>query len=272
MILFGRQVFVEFGLPGAPGRQFCDLRIAFSADFSRESTPNKGTVEVYNLAPTSLDLLQTPGIVVRVFAGYDVPRLIAQGNPVPNGVSIERRGPDRVAKAEFQDGGRAYQGARVTVNVATPTTLSAVLNLVAAQVGLPIGAIRPPSGADVALPHGAQFAGPARDVLDRLGRSLGADWFVRDGALCFVGSGSDTGETMLVIGPGNLVGSPAPKDKGRIEATALLEPSLRPGRLFQVQSERINGVYVADSVRFQGDNWATPFYATVTGIPFGGGR
>lgn len=266
MLLFGRQVYAQFGLPGTEGRSFKDLRISFSAEFTRAGTPNKGSVDIYNLAPESLQAIQLPGVVVRVFAGYDVPRLIFSGNPVKNGVKILRQGPDRIAHVEVQDGGNVYAGARVSLNFATDTTLSQVLAAVSAQVGLPAGAIRPPG--DVHLPYGCTYSGPARDILDRLARGLGSDWFIRDGALCFVGSGADTGETVLVISAdsGNMVNSPAPQDDGKVEVTALLDPSLRPGRLFQIRSERVNGLFICDSVRFQGDTHAQPFYATAIGI------
>lgn len=265
--LFGRQVFVEFGQPGAVGRRFEDLRVAFSTESSRSGTPGKATIEVYNLAPDSLTLLQERGATVRLWAGYDVPRLIFAGDPVAGGVRIERRGPDRIARVEAQDGGRAYQSARVSLSYAADTSLSEVLAELVRQTGIPAGSIRLPR--DVRLPHGLVYSGPARDLLDRIARAAGGDWWSRDGALCLAGTGVDTGEIALVASAedGNMIGSPVPQDGGRVEVVVLLEPSLRPGRLLDVRAERTRGVYVIESVRFSGDTHGQPFYASCVAAP-----
>jgi hypothetical protein len=65
-----------------------------------------------------------------------------------------------------------------------------------------------------------------------------------------------------------LIGSPAPKDDGGIEIVGLLEPSFRPGSLFDVRSTAYTGVYRAELVKFTGDSgWSNPFYVTATGKP-----
>ncbi|MFA9271870.1 MAG: hypothetical protein ACEQSX_14160, partial [Baekduiaceae bacterium] len=84
----------------------------------------------------------------------------------------------------------------------------------------------------------------------------------------FVGAGEDTGETAVVFSAaaGNLIGSPTPKDGGKLEVKALLAPSIRPGKMFSVESADYSGRYVADDVEFNGDSgWETPFYVTATG-------
>ena len=266
MALWGRQVILSIGPEGGEGRQFAGFRVRFRVKMSRSSTPNDATIEAYNLSPTSIALAQEPTSVVELRVGHDVPLLIFRGNPTKNGVRFERNGTDTVLHIEAQDGGRAYREARVSVSYSTATSAQQVFDAVAEQMGLPQGTIRVP--ADVTFPRGIVLNGPARDVLDRLTRSLACEWFVRDGVLQFVGQGEDTGESAVVFSAtaGNLVGSPTPKDDGTLEVKALIAPSLRPGKVFSVQSADYNGLYVADDVEFQGDSgWETPFYVTATG-------
>ena len=269
MALFGRQVILQIGPEGGTARSFEGFRVTFDVKMSKSSTPNSAVIEAYNLNPTSIALAQDPTSLVRLFVGYDVPRQIFQGNPIANGVRLDRRGPDRVLRLELQDGGRAWQEARVSVSFATSTTLRQVYDAISAQLGLPAGTVR--IAEDFTFPQGVTLTGPARDVLDRLAVSTSSDWFIRDGAIQFIGATEDTGEQAVVFSAtaGNLIGSPTPKDNG-IEVTALLAPSLRPGKTFSVQSADYNGLYVAGDVSFRGDSgWDRPFYVTAVGTPSG---
>ncbi len=264
--LFDRQVIVEVGVPGQTGRRFTDLRMTLQVKDARTSTPRSATVEVYNPSPDSIAAAQQRGATVRVLAGYELPRLVFQGDPVKGGVRLDRRSTDRVLHLELQDGGRALTEARVNVSFSTSTTARQVYDAVAAQLGLPAGTIRLP---DRELPHGVHLQGRASEVLDRLARSAGSDWFVRDGAVQFIGRKESTGETALVISGtnGNLIGSPAPKEDGSIEVTALLDPSMRAGMPFVLDSLDYRGTYTAKSVDFDADTHGAAFYMRVTGAP-----
>lgn len=245
------------------------MRVSFDVKMSTSSTPNSAVIEAYNLAPESIALAQAKDAVIRLFVGYDAPLQVFAGNPTKDGVRMERRGPDRVLRIEAADGGKAFKEARVNVSFSTSTTLRQVFDSVSTQLGLPEGTIRLTE--DLSFPKGITLAGPARDVLDRLARSTASEWYIRDGALQFVGEGEDTGETAVVFSSiaGNLIGSPTPKDDG-IEVTALLAPALRPGKPFQVESKDYNGLYTATDVAFKGDSgYDRPFYVIATGKPRG---
>lgn len=283
-MLFGRQVALQFGTETTPGRSFTDLTVGFRVELARAGRPGTARIEVKNLDRTSIAQLQTPRAIVQLLAGYDVPRMIFRGNPVKNGVTTRQQGATSITTIDAHDGGRAYQDATVNVSFSTETSLAQVFEVVAAQLGLPRGTIRLPPGGDVLrFPHGCVLSGKASTVLDRLARAAAADWFVRDGVLQFVGQGTDTGETAVVFSSanGNLIGSPSPKTPtaastpsataprpGTIEITGLLDPSMRPGRLFVVESPTLTGTYIARDVTFVGDSgFETAFYAVITGEP-----
>jgi hypothetical protein len=270
--LFGRKVRLEFGTPGTTGKAFDDLRIGFRVDMSRESTPNKARIVAYNFNADSVALLQKPDAVIRLLVGYDVPRLIFEGNPIKHGVRQTHDGPDRILAIEAQDGGRAYQHARVDVSYAAQTSYRKVFDAVALATGLPLGTVQVPDGT---FAQGLVLAGTARGALDTLAAATGCHWFIRDGVLHFLDADGDTGETAPVFSAktGNLIGSPVPTDDG-LEVRALLDPSVRPGRKFKVEAREHTGVYVARDVTFEGDNgYETPFYVTTTGKAYvPGGR
>lgn len=266
MALWQRQVIVRIGPPGGAGRQFTGLRTSFDVKMTRQSTPNEGTIEVYGVSGASAALIQSPDSMIELLVGYDVPRLIFRGNPVRDGVRVESRGPDRVLHVEAQDGARAYETARVSVSFSQEVSFQEVFDAVAAQLGLPTGTLRTDS--DVRFVNGVTLVGQARDILDRLALSTGSEWLVRDGVLSYVGAGEDTGEQAVVFSAdtGNLVGSPSVKD-GAVQVKALIEPSMRPGKPFRVQSRDVNGDYTASEVLFQGDSTQGDFYVVVTGRP-----
>lgn len=267
MILFNRQVIVRLIPPGGgSARELRGLRVSFEVRMSASGTPNQGTIQIWNPAPESVSVIQQPGATIELWAGYDVPTLLFRGNPSTSGVTLTRPVPDRVLKVEAQDGGDTYSLARVTISTAAPITAEAIVAEALRQAGVPAGAVRVPPG--YALPS-FTFQGALRDLMVRLAELTGAQWFLRDGAVCFLEAGGDTGEQAIRISgqAGNLIGSPAPKD-GSVEVKALLAPTLRPGMLFELQSLDYNGLYVASDVKFTGDSgFDTPFYMITVGAP-----
>ena len=65
---------------------------------------------------------------------------------------------------------------------------------------------------------------------------------------------------------GNLIGSPVPKSGGKLEVTALLAPTIRPGKVFGVESEDYSGLYTAEDVSFKGDTHGQSWYVVAVGV------
>ena len=270
MSLFGRRARLQLGLPGTTGKEFLcggpgEFRLTFDAKMSATGDPNTATIEVYNLAAATVALAQDPECEVRLLVGYDTPTLVFVGNPIADGVRLDRRGPDRVLHIEAADGGRSYGEARCSISMATPTTAQQVFDEVIRQTGLALGVTRVPS---YTFQSGYVFQGQASDALAKLAASCGATTYTRDGALVFIEAGGDTGEQAVVFSgsAGNLIGSPTPKDGGKIEVKALLAPTIRPGKVFSVESEDYNGLYVAEDVSFKGDTHGQDWYVVAVGV------
>lgn len=265
MSLFGRQVILDIGTEGATGKSFSDFRISFKVEMDRSREPNKAKIEAYNLSPDTIALAQKEDSIVRLTVGYDVPLQIFRGNPIQGGVTLEKRGPDRVLVIEAQDGQRNIQEARLNVSYATDTKFSKIIADITEQLGLPEGTIE---ADDITLSQGVVLTGPAADVLDSVCESLGVQWFIRDGVLQIISSDETTGESSIVFSSvtGNLVGIPKKKDTG-VEIVGLISPSLRPGKPFRVESENVNGNYIVDSLIFTGDSgFSNDFYVSAVGV------
>ncbi len=264
MTLLGREIELQLGPPDPRnGRSYRDIRIDFKVEHTDRADPSSAVIEIYNVADESVAMAEDPASVVRLLAGYDEPRLVFTGNPVKDGVRLERRGPDRILKIEAQDGARAYQLAHLTISRAGEVSARTLIDAAAAELGLPseieLGEAR--TLRDYA------FAGPARQILDDLTKTTGSEWSIVDDVLVVRPIGSPLFDRAIEFSAdrGNLVGSPVPTNEG-VELVGLLEPTLRPRRRFVVKSERVSGVFRATDVIFEGSQWTQPFYVRLKGV------
>lgn len=69
-ILFNRLVELRIGKAGEEGRLYRDLRIEFDVDKNRESNANTGKISIYNLNPSSRNLINDEGQKFELKAGY----------------------------------------------------------------------------------------------------------------------------------------------------------------------------------------------------------
>ena len=274
MQLFGRQVVLQIGVAGTVGKSITGLRMRFKVDYSRTSDPHTATITVYNLSLASYAMLQQRLAIVRVLAGYTVPLQVFVGNPIKDGLSRERQGPDWVTTIQAQDGGRALGETRVEISFTTSTTMYQVYSVLLAAMGIPQGSV----SADVIsqlsavqLTQGFVYSGPAQPLLHRIALSIGADGFVSDGALQIVPRDGALLDPAPIFSTTtrNLIGNPIRRADGKVEITALLDAGMRPGRRFIVQSREINGTFTAEDVTQEGDSggWEKPFYTHLVGRP-----
>lgn len=250
---------------------FTGLKIAFDVTKTIKSSPrNKATVTVHNVAEEVFEQLveRRRELVMRVYAGYEVPGLVFTGNPVKNGLSFEwDGGTDRVLSIEAQDGYRAYQRARLNLTLdAESVTLEEVVIEAAKQMGLPAGVIEIPG--DAQLTQGVALYGPAGPVLERIAKSVGADVSIQNGSLQFL----PKNKARRRQGPRysnqlrNIVQQPKFTDEG-VKLTVFLDSSIEPGDRFvvDVASNRFDGIYKAHTVQHSGDTWGDNWYTEIEG-------
>lgn len=263
--LWGRKVAVQFDDILLDGH-----RVSFEVTKTLKGEPNKATMSVYGVdAETYSALLaKKREVVVRLFAGHEIPAMVFQGNPVKAGVEFKIQAPERILMVEAKDGYHAYQRGRLKGSYDGEVPLKQIVEEAAKQLGLPVGVIDIPG--DLRFTQGIHLRGPAHRVLDRLAQSVGTDWSIQNGKLQFL----PKSRVRLNSGPlyasslNNIIGEPTKKEKG-IELTVIMDPSLLPGDRFEVRSDVLplfNGIYKATAVRHSGDNWDQAFYTEITAI------
>jgi hypothetical protein len=260
--LWGRKVAVQFDDILLDGH-----RVSFEVTKTLKGEPNKATISVYGVdAETYSALLaKKRELVVRLFAGHEIPALVFQGNPVKAGVEFKIQAPERILMVEAKDGYHAYQRGRLKGSYDGEVPLAQIVEESAKQLGLPIGVIDIPG--DMRFTQGIHLRGPAHRVLDRLAQSVGSDWSIQNGKLQFLPKSRvrrDSGP-LYASSLNNIIGEPTKKEKG-IELTVMLDPGLIPGDRFEVRSDVLplfNGVYKATAVRHSGDNWDQAFYTEI---------
>lgn len=260
--LWGRQVQVQFD-----DLFFDGLRVSFEVTKTLKGEPNKASLTVYGIDVQTFQTLQARqrDLLVRVFAGHEVPGLLFQGNPVKDGLEYVIEAPERILKIEAKDGYKAYTRGRLKGSYSGEVLLSEVLEKAAAQLGLPVSVVDIPG--DMRLTQGIHMRGPAHRILDRLAQSTGCDWSIQNGTLQFLPKSKVRRDSGPLYSPdlNNIVKRPVKKEKG-VELTVILDPSLAPGDRFEIRDSEVplfNGVYKAKAVRHIGDNWDQSFYTEI---------
>jgi len=260
---YNRQVFLDVGVPGGSFRRFEDLRVSARVRKGLEGEPNNAEIDVYNTNEDSISAAQEDGAIVRLFAGYGVPRLIFEGSINRGGAVMKKQGPDRVLSIDAKDGGRQFRQARINETFDRGTDLAEVFDVLADATELPLGAIEIPQGAQ--LTQGVTLTGRVSDALDRLARSLDVSISVQDQFLQVIPRGGFGPEQAILVssadGTKNLIGSPSPGSDG-LEVRAILDGRFLPGQRISLDSERFNGVYRVISLEHVLDSgWDQSFYS-----------
>lgn len=261
-------VRVTIGQPGLPGLTWSDLYCEFEVEKTSTSAPNKVKCSLYNLAETSLKAIEQPGNVIQILAGKGgMPSSLCYADIPRRGVKTEMKGVDQVTEITAAEGQRIFREATITAAYPGGTTRSTIMLDVIAAARCKRGYIDPLIPERV-FPSLTVFDGLVRDVLVWL--------WSPDGAIAFF-----EGETLHVLGPGRgmpagnapliseatgMIGSPTRTDKGGVEVSCELLPSIRPGQPFALKSRFTTGNFRAAKVSHKGNTWATTWETKIHGV------
>lgn len=279
MQLYDRRCVVLIGREPAAGSYALELPNALRVEglrtsfkIARDVKPEPNTLElaIFNLSPATRGVLQGKGFRLVLEAGYaQQTAQIFSGDVVR--FSHEQNGPDMVTKIVAADGARALRNARVSESYRAGTPVAEVIARTVRALQLdPGNAIAKAAGIADQYAAGYSQHAPAAEELTRLLEPRGYSWSVQDGRLEVLGPG----ETLAEIGPlisadTGMIGAPelgSPAEKGKpavLKVRSLLQPALRPGQRFQLESKAHRGTFAAQKVVHAGDTHAGDWFTEI---------
>lgn len=245
------------GAAGLAVRGIRSLRVEFEVTRTSTSEPNKASIDIHNLSPTSRGFVQDENQAVILKAGYvDRHGIICAGHL--KRVEHSRQGASVLTHLEIKDGGKDLYRVRFNRSYkAGVSKVGVIQDLVAALPNVALGTIAA-SALQGNTPSRLALNGLARVQLDKLARSWGFEWSVQNGTAQFLdptGAIAST-EPITVLSPTTgLIGSPARTQKG-CTFECLLDSTMHPGSKVQIQSALVNGFFKVQSLTQQGDTHA----------------
>lgn len=248
--------------------EITEARIVFDVKKTTGAEPNKCTIKVYNLAPTTRAELEQKPLRVILHGGYDgVLKLLALGD-LDRGWSEPDSSTDVVTTLEIGDGLRAYSHARVTKAYRPPITLKQVISDAAKSMQFPLPSL--PSDFNRALPSGFSTDGPTRNLLEKVLAPLGYTWSSQNGKLVILKGGVPLSTEFLLSSDTGLIGYPevSPPDwggKSEVKCESLLYPELEPNARGRIDTALHRSTIRITEVQHMGDTEGSEFKTSIVG-------
>lgn len=245
-----------------------NLRVAFSVRSHIISTASPSVIKLYNLSSSLRNSLSVPGAQIVLRAGWNNTGtvVIFQGGLL-SGVT-SREGADLVTIITSLSAGDCLARSVVSGTVQSGVKLVTLVKILAKQIpGISV------SDDMIHVPNvkigsqGFSYAGSAQEVLDKIGRIYGFNWWVDKGifkALSdlqgFVGSttvvSSDNG---FLIRAEPILAAPWQIQSG-VSITSLFNPLIEAGGVVQLKSTnnpKLSGSYLVHTLSHNGDSHAS---------------
>lgn len=276
-----------------------DLDVEFDIETfaaqGKKASPNTARISVYNLAEGTRKLLSYEHQAVEVYAGYgDSIGLIFLGETT--NITHEHEDVDWRTDIYAADGIKSWETQYFNRSYKAGVLVSKVLADMASAIQLPYSIDT--LDIDVLL-KGQSFAGRAKDVLDEFTKDRGLEWHINHGIVEIMQKDSPflRDPTVVIVNADTgMIGHPVliertnespkeGKDEKRVvgvRVQSLMNFEIRPKRLVKVEAssttsvigqmadDRVfvnsaNGVYIADVVRYRGDNFGGEFVTEFEG-------
>lgn len=278
------------------------LDVDFRVERTLTPEPDRLELTIYNLNEQHRAQLQEQKVVsVTLQAGYtsqvaideqgrdkliDLPQIFSgelrevKSKPAKTGqqpevhqavVMQQREGPTWLTVLHSADGEEAKKQ-RATISFGRGALLSFAIQQVAATLGLGVGTLPSEVRSAKLFERGGKLAGgivlngKGFDQLTRLMTAARLEWCVQDGCVVMMPEGKTIeAETILLTPETGLVGSPQPASDGRVQARALLQAEIVPGRKVRIESRYVKAEYRIENVAFIGETSGGPWYADIEG-------
>lgn len=251
-----------FEIGNAKDAQDDCLRVSFSVEKCDSESANTAKVQIWNLAPSNLKILDQKNCVLELRAGYSGSMALILKGDVET-VTTTRSDADRVTEIEVTDGGVAIRNTTVNVSFNKKVNCKKVYEYIASKMGVAIT-----WGKDLkykTLPNGFSFVGAGSKGLKKLTKICGHSWSIQNGVLQIVKKGKSASTRGYVLSAETgLLGVPKKitiatsndkkKPKTGYEIKYLLNGAIGVNDTLKLQSSEVSGDYRVYKVTFDGDN------------------
>lgn len=140
------------------------LHISFSVEKSTSETANTAKVQIWNLSPANLNILDTKDCAIELQAGYaNHIALILTGNVVTS--STEMDGADRMTEIEVVDGRVALRDTYISISRSGKVNSKEVFDQIAGEMGVSV--VYSKGCKFKTLPHGFSYVGAAKNSFEK---------------------------------------------------------------------------------------------------------
>ncbi|WP_175920741.1 phage protein [Burkholderia pyrrocinia] len=253
---YGRKVSLIIGSDSGDALDLSELRIVFRVKRGDLQTPNSASIRVYNVSATTAQRAESREFTrVVLQAGYEGNYgiiFVGQIKQVRRGRESQT---DTFLDITAADGDSAYNFAVVNTTLAAGSTATDhVAAATAAMIPYGVTAGYQPALPTNPLPRGKVMFGMARDFLRSVARTTQTVWSIQDSKVVLVPETAYMpGEIPVVTSETGMVGMPQQTSNG-IEVKMLLNPSVKIGRLIQIDNTSIQQYEYSLNVGQQAEN------------------
>jgi len=249
-----------------------NFKIIFDIEKTLGTTPDKGSVQIYNLNEDSWNKLDIrkddPKLILK--CGYrDLkPEVIYQGEVIEYNRVVERT--ETIDVFNCGDGHRVLTNSSLNKTYESSMSIATILDDIIKEVkktGATIAGDVKKKIADIAATSkkedgGLSVSGLLKDTLETLLKPFNKTFTIQNDVLKIVeiGKESITGKYTILTPETGLIGSPS-KTKDGLEFVALIQPGkFNPGQFVEIKSRKFNGRYKIIKSNFVGDTHGNDWY------------
>ena len=267
---FDRQYRLAIGPAGGEGfevgattiKQPIPLHINFALQRADLESQNTGKIEVWNLSPAHLSMLDQKNCCVALRAGYGnrLPLIFAG---VVSYASTAKDGSDIKTEIEVNDSLIEIRNTYVSISYNGTVNWKTIMDDVAAKMGVAVTYSYNATFVDI--PNGFSFVGLARDVIHKGCQCCGLEWSIQNGVMQIKKPGDVMSREVYVISsktgmigiPVRVVVSQTEDTKENIlgwDVEYLLNGAINVNDYVKVESNVVTGYFRVYSIEMSGDN------------------
>lgn len=260
---FDRQYIFSAGRAGQQGFETSELHIHFQIQKSDCETPNTSKINLWNLSPEHLAVLNEKDCIATLRAGY--------GNRMPlisvgavSYIQTTLDGSDRMTAIETIDGRIELRDNFVSLSYGGRIHSRKILEDISEKMGITM--IVSHAAELIILPNGFFFVGAAKDALGKICGANKFTWSIQNGILQITKKGNPISKEVFVLSPDSgliripqkiCYGSDGSFAEGQTgyEVQFFMNGAINVNDYVRLESETVKGYFRVHSVLADGDNF-----------------